>query len=152
MKRAAEDLLSFYQINRRVGHTQLMVNGLLTYNGDFFLLAHTIDYATRLVNEAGARGRGIPISWSNFDLHRTAGCRLPMAVDNSAVLAILISYVDAVSNVEERIKREVAAGRASRDMENYRLRKLNAQLLDQIDDFKAESFFSFMARKFRRAK
>lgn len=114
-----EILLEHYLSNRGAGHTTLMMHGVHSFKGPVVLITHTGEYGKRLA--VGNRNIHI-VPWSTLD-YQLQGSRLPIAIDNSAMIAIL---VDASREISE-------AWRKARHVEQE-----NLGLVTRINDLERE--------------
>ncbi len=148
------DLLRYYDVNRRVGHTTLMVEGIGSAEEPFLLLAHEQGYAERILRDTGKRSIGIPLSWASLQGHRLQGLRAPLAIDNSAMMHILNDCLELVLRQEEIINVRVAHHtRAIIDEKNewiVRHNELHRQLsgaVAEVNHLENEGVFAFAKRK-----
>lgn len=80
-----EELLNYYLAHRGVGHTTLMMHGVHTFEGPIIIMTHTSAWGRKL---AGHRRNIHIVPWDSFD-YQLRGLNLPIAIDNSAMIAIL---------------------------------------------------------------
>ena len=117
------ELLHYYYSSRRVGHTELLVNGMASARTPFFLLTHTHNYGNDLLNKCHQGNSGRVIAWPCVDFDRLRGTRMPIAIDNSAMISILQDCLDVVTGAEREIAeaRGTAEENMELEMENHRL-------------------------------
>lgn len=157
IERKLEDLLRYYDANRRVGHTTLMVEGIGSAGEPFFLLAHEHGYAKRILRDAGKCSLGIPLSWASLGGYRSQGMRVPMAIDNSAMMHILNDCLDLVRRQHEIIDVRVAhKTRELFDDRNSVLVSYNKEMAESAalrrerDALLGESVLGFLKRKVKK--
>lgn len=93
-------LFNYYESTRRAGHTRLLVDGVANAMGPFFLMTHDHGYAKRILRDCSMQSVGRLLSWSSSDLDRMKGIRLPLAIDNSAIIFILRDCIGVVEQAE----------------------------------------------------
>lgn len=92
-----EELLTYYTINRKVGHTTLLKEGTKNHQGKKFVLCHCKrDYQFLEVKPEEV------ISVENIEALR--GCNTPLILDNDAMIVILSESIKKINELKEENK------------------------------------------------
>jgi len=128
------ELLHYYYSSRRAGHTELLINGVAGAQVPFFLLTHTHSYGDDILKKCKQMNNGRVVAWSNADFDRLRGTRMPIAIDNSAMISILADCIDVVVGAEK----ETAEAQGTTE-ENMKLKMENRRLYFKLSRVKGEA-------------
>jgi len=95
--------MEHFNMARGLGHTRLMTEGLLHYEGSVILVAHTRAQAEMLANEAMATNPNIKITPRGVDEPPLRGARQPIAFDNSALLLMFMETSRDVAALNDKL-------------------------------------------------
>lgn len=98
IKKQLEDLIYYYMATRAVGHTTLLKKGTDNYDKPYCVLTHNTEAGSVL----GFDRKNI-ITLNSLD--RLRGSARPMAIDNGAMIELLINAIMRIENLEEENKK-----------------------------------------------
>lgn len=108
-----KELLQYYLVNRKVGHTTLLKHGIDNFgyrDQKFFVLCKNMVDHTFF----GVKSKNV-VSWCNIEKLR--GYNRPIAIDNGAMIELLSESLSELSKIET-------------------LEKQNKELLKKVDELK----------------
>ena len=100
IKKQLEDLLYYYMATRATGHTTLMKQGTDNYDKPFCILTHNAEAGSSL----GFNQKNV-VTLNSLD--RLRGSSRPIAIDNGAMIELLISAIMRIESLEEENKKLV---------------------------------------------
>lgn len=98
IKKQLEELLYYYMSTRAVGHTTLMKKGTDNYDKPYCILTHNTEAGSVL----GFDRRNI-VTVNSLD--RLRGSSRPLAIDNGAMIELLIDVIMRIESLEEENKK-----------------------------------------------
>jgi hypothetical protein len=95
-----KELLQYYLTTRQVGHTTTMLNGI---KDDKVLIMSLTSKDAKVICQRN--DKALPISYDAFDYtFSLRGRRMPLLIDNSAMIVLLEDALREISRLEGRIE------------------------------------------------
>ncbi len=139
IKEKLQAILSYYQVNRKVGHTQAMIRG--TQNVDNVIIL-TEGTRTQWKNDPAARNKYVDIN--SFNGNELRGHKLPLVIEHTAIESLFSEALNKIAELEHIISHISAeSGNLAYDIqeiekENTDLHKENENLAAAIERLEEE--------------
>lgn len=117
-------LYHYLIINRGVGHTRLIIDGVRNAQYPFLVVGSDLSHANSIIREMGGTEWAIPVSIQNENAFR--GHRHPVVIDNYTYLKACDGYISTIRDYRES---------------NQRLRELALKQKRNIDEIKKIPFW-----------
>ncbi len=127
-KEKLQELLAYYNTNRRVGHTELLWSGA---NAAHCLIVSMDDKVYQSITKnRGPFTQGITLD--SLDLIK--GKNWPIAWDNSGIVAMLTMCYREIDILESKLKGTTPEAETSKDAEIVKLKKINQNLVKVLEN------------------
>ena len=98
IKEILNELLTYYNVNRGVGHTTLMKKGVDNYDGDKIIVCYNYKHA----NAIGLNKNDVV---TIHNLKNLRGIKSPIIIDNAAMVIILQDAINEIEKLEKEIEK-----------------------------------------------
>jgi len=97
-----QELKQYYDNNTGVGNTFLLLHGLLSHKTSAIVMSHSFDYGRKLIVKTYIAHN--VITWNTLRPSTLRGVRLPLVVDNSAMVEILSAAINQIEELKNEIR------------------------------------------------
>ncbi len=126
-KEKLQELLTYYNANRRVGHTQLMWDGANAAHCAVMTMDDKV--YQQMTKNRGPFTRGITLN--SLDLLK--GLNWPVIWDNSGIVDLISICLREIDTLEKKLVGTTPEAETSKDAEIVKLKKINQNLVQVLE-------------------